>query len=305
VFLSNGDCSFARLGQVYVDTSDIGQILIGDFNEDSNKDLLLMSLDDTWLYPGDGTGSFSDFSSYDWAVHDGCVADLNGDEHLDIVGIFRPQDSDNSVDYDTVLVMLGDGTGGFTKGWSYDDWPHYAYQSCQAAFHDNLSTDSILDLCVPCVEGFLIFEGIGDGSFLTPDYYQSVSIYNEMIYSVCGDFNEDGYADIALSSEYTGMSTPSTFVYINQQDGTFEDLSGGYFIGAGCVYRIATADLDLDGHLDLSVATGGGSIAGYGDGAFNNTEYLSNKPYWNFVFIDMDLDEDLDLASISGGIYKT
>lgn len=194
VFLSNGDCSFTRLGPVYVDTSEVGQLLTGDFNEDANEDLLLMSLEETWLY-------------------------------------------------------------------------------------------------------------IGDGTFNTPDYYE-VTISGEAYQEICtcGDFNEDGYIDIAFTG-MASMSAYSTYIFLNQQDGTFLQTDYEYFTGADTPERIATADLDLDGHLDLSMAMWGGSISGYGDGIFNISEPLSSSPGGYFIFSDMDLDGDLDLADRIGKIF--
>ncbi len=303
VFLSNGDCSFARQNSVFVDTSEVSQLLTGDFNEDASEDFLFMSLNNTWLYFGDGTGSFTLDDTFPWSLCKGCIGDINNDGHLDIVGI--PIDSWTWYEAygDSVVVMLGDGTGDFTKGWVYED---YHLSSCQLAYFGDPDTDTILDMCVPYCEGFLVFQGVGNGTFSDPEYYAPSYCYEYMLYSTSGDFDEDGYIDIAVSMGDAGMSSPSTFVFLNQQDSTFVQVPDyeGYFHGA-CGEKIATADLDLDGHLDLSVAgMCAGSIAGYGNGFFNLNERLSINPGVNFVFIDMDLDGDLDLADRLGYIYR-
>ncbi|NOQ22048.1 MAG: T9SS type A sorting domain-containing protein [Candidatus Aegiribacteria sp.] len=301
VFLSNGDCSFTRLGSVNIDTSSFGQILTGDFNEDSCDDMLLMNLEETWFYAGDGTGSFTLDDTFPWSLCDGCTGDINNDGHLDMTGVTR--ESWSFPGGDSVVVMLGDGMGDFAEGWVYDEIePYHYFRSAQLGY---LEIDNIYDLCVPCGEdGFLVFDGIGDGSFSAPDHYEAeIFGWSGPYFSVCGDFNEDGYTDIAVTG-LASMSAYSTFIFLNQQDGTFLQTGEGYF-GAGPIgiEKIATADLDLDGHLDLSVAEGGGSIAGYGDGTFTFNEFLSNNPYIDFVFIDMDLDGDLDLADRYGNIF--
>ncbi|MCK4504229.1 MAG: T9SS type A sorting domain-containing protein [Candidatus Aegiribacteria sp.] len=306
VFLSNGDCSFTRPGAVLVDTAGVIQLLIGDFIEDGNADLLIMNSDrDTWLYAGDGDGYFSEAATYSWAVHNGCAADLNNDGHLDVTGV--PIDLWVYPYGDTVLVMLGDGAGGFTEGWVYTDWVYgYIFCSCQFAYLGDPDIDTILDMCVPCYAGFLVFQGVGDGTFSDPEHYTVNHPFGAVSQKYCtfGDFDEDGYNDIAITGE-ASMSPPSTYIFLNQQDGTFvqEPYNDGYFEGAG-PEQIATADLDLDGHLDLSVA-GGGSISGYGDGTFNGewSEYLSYHPGGEFVFMDMDLDGDMDLADWWGRIF--
>jgi len=301
VFLSNGDCSFTGMGPLNIDTTDIGQVLTGDFNEDSNEDLLMMSLEKTWFYAGDGTGVFALDVVFPWSYCSGCTEDINNDGHIDIVGI--PLNSWITYVYGYLItVMLGDGTGGFTEGWVYDDYPPYdGYYSSQLAFFDN--SDTFIDLCVPCCFGFLTFEGIGDGSFNSPNYHEVIISSGEVYQEICtcSDFNEDGYTDIAVAGQ-ASMGAHSTYILLNNQDGTFEQFGSNYFSGACGIEKIATADLDLDGHLDLSLAMYGGSIAGYGDGTFG--EYLSSGPCVDFVFMDIDLDGDLDLADRGGRIYR-
>ncbi len=310
IFLSNGDCSFTRLGPVYVDTSDVRQLLTGDFNEDSNEDLLMMSLEETWLYTGNGTGVFTLEEIFPWSYCSGCIGDVNLDDHLDLIGI--PIDSWVwwEAHGDSLVVMLGDGAGGFTEGWVYESLIYGDYYSCQLANYDIPDTaDYILDMCVPCCEYFLVFQGVGDGTFSDPDNYiveisPSGAAYQQ--YCTCGDFDEDNYTDIAVAGN-ASMSSPSTFIFLNQQDGTFiqKEIGEGYFSGACGSEKIATADLDLDGHFDLSLgAGGGGSIAGYGDGIFNagGSGWLSTVP--GADFLDMDIDGDLDLVMKWGGIYR-
>ena len=299
VFLSNGDCSFTRMGVVNIDTTDFGQILTGDFNEDSFDDMLLMNLEETWFYSSDGTGSFTLEEVFPWSYCKGCVGDINNDEHLDYVGI----STDSWIfwqAYGFLRVLLGDGLGGFTQGWEYTDPP--CFTECQLALLDSVDTDINLDLCaIDYGYGVWTFGGTGDGSFGDPEYCQIAGTGLSGTYAcTCGDFDEDGYSDIAVSGS-AGLSAPSTFILLNQHDGTFEEQSVGYFIGAGEIRKIATADLDLDWHLDLSL-NHEGSIAGCGDGTFN--ESLSSRPDVDFVFMDMDLDGDLDLADRGARIFR-
>ncbi|MCD4776622.1 MAG: T9SS type A sorting domain-containing protein [Candidatus Aegiribacteria sp.] len=296
VFLSNGDCSFIRLGAVPLDTTGVDiyhwQVLTGDFNEDGNEDFLLMNMDSK-LYVGDGTGGFSEFNTYQWTAHNGCVGDLNNDGHLDIVG--APFDTLHHNPYpifvygDTVKTLLGDGLGGFTEVWTY----YRSSTSCQLAYFGETGVDSILDLCVPMGWGFSVYQGNGDGSFAYPEQYFASAAFQ--YYSTCGDFNEDGYTDIAVAGD-AAMSEYSTFVFLNQQDGTFLQTGEEYFYAECMMKQISTADLDLDGHLDISVV---GTIAGYGDGTFNGFEYLSNGPGQKFKIADFDLDSDPDYVLIT------
>jgi hypothetical protein len=304
VFLSNGDFSFMPMGVIPLDTTGAEifrwGIMTGDFIEDGNEDLLIVNRSNsTKLYSGNGTGVFSLVSTYTWTVY-GHVADIDNDGHLDLAGV----NQSSVANEDSVIAMLGDGSGGFIQSWAFDDATTYpnSYNSCQGGYFGGL-TDTIIDLCVPCDMGFLVFQGNGDGTFTEPDYYTAQPLGDASQYcSACGDFDEDGFTDIAVTGQ-AGMSEYSTFIFLNQGDGTFEQSEPGfgYFIGSSGS-SIATADLDLDSHLDLSVGSGGGgSIAGNGDGSFGLV--LSDKPWTPFVLIDVDLDGDLDLILKYGQVF--
>jgi hypothetical protein len=72
---------------------------------------------------------------------------------------------------------------------------------------------------------------------------------------VWGDWDNDGLLDLYITSIYEGRRS---FLYVQQQDGTFRDatlLSGTrVFNGWGA----AAADFDRDGGLDLAVGSGSG-----------------------------------------------
>jgi len=299
VFLSNGDCSFDSCGWVFVDTAHIDQLLIEDWNEDGNHDLMLVGYDSTWFYEGDGTGSFTNSVTYPWSLYNGCTADLNADGHLDLVGI--TVDS-SPYDGDSVVVMLGDGNENFTFFWSLDDFP-YGY-NLNSAVVDFFNDDACLDLCVSIEGGGANFlMGLGDGSFTTmPDVYLAgVSGWAGPYFCECGDFNEDGWTDVAAAGA-GDMSTAAVYILTNYGDGTFGWLYS-YYIGSGWdTSRISTADLDLDGHLDLIYSDAEGSLQGNGDGSFG--DQLSSKPFNKYALLDIDQDTDIDFADVWGRVYR-
>ena len=302
VFLLQGDFSFTRINPVNIDTAFIySQVVAGDFNEDSLDDLLIISLNETKLFSSNGDGSFTLDEVYPWSYLNGCTGDVNDDGHLDYLGIPFEYAQPWS---DSVVVMLGDGAGGFIQGWVFNETDYFG-SSCHLGYFEGPG-DSTVDLCIPGefpYAGILTFIGNNDGTFSNSKYcgIDISQTIDPFFFSTSGDFNEDGYNDIAVAG-CVGMSTNSTYIFLNQQDSTFEKSYFSYFPGVGYVAKISSSDINLDGYLDILLASWGGSISGNGDGTFD--EILSYYPEEDFVLFDMDNDGDLDLADCWGRIYK-
>ena len=114
-----------------------------------------------------------------------------------------------------------------------------------------------------------------------------------------GDFDEDGYGDVAVSLQYP--RTNNVVVLLSNGDGTF-GYAGSYTAG-NQPRRFATADFNADGHVDLAVTNAGSNnvsvLLGNGDGTFEPaTNYgLGAMPLEGLTTADFDGDGDLDLAA--------
>ncbi len=242
IFLFEGNFNFTRMDPVRFDTTYVfGQVTTGDFNEDSLDDLLIIGLDETRLFSSSGNGLFTLDEVYPWSYLNGCTGDVNDDGHLDYLGVPFEYGQNWS---DSVVVMLGDGAGGFTKAWVFNETDCFG-SSCHLGYFEGPG-DSTVDLCIPGefpYPGILTFIGNNDGTFSNSTYcgIDISQTIDPFFFSTSGDFNEDGYNDIAVAG-CVGMSTNSTYIFLNQQDSTFEKSNFSYFPGVDYVARISSSD---------------------------------------------------------------
>ena len=305
----------------------------GDFNGDSNLDLVVANFDSNSVSVllGKGDGTFQ--HRVDYATcgrpQTPIVGDFNGDGKLDVAVACVTS---------TILVLLGNGDGTFqAKG----DFPTGSYPAY--GMTADFNGDGKLDITTinQGSDSVSILLGNGDGTFQANTDYP-VGFTPTGV--AAADFNRDGKLDLAVSNYGSGTvsillgngdGTFQTQVHYatgsgpggvnvadvngdgkvdllipNQVSGTISVLLGNgngtfsqavdYPVSAGAV-RADVGDFNQDGKLDLAVATFKPSVdilLGNGDGTFQApSSFTTGKYPWSVVAGDFNRDGHLDVAT--------
>ena len=251
--------------------------IVADFDSDGFPDIVVPDTEFSLAFlKGYNDGTFRAAPSYyapgalgpgpAYASAEGIASgDFNGDGIPDIV---ITGGDDFSITGITVFLSAGDGT--LKPGVNYGTSNCYFYVVVADFNKDGQPDIAANDACTGEVQ---IFTGKADGTFILGP---AVATGTSNLYTggemVVGDFNGDGYPDIAVIN-VAGSSTGNSSVGVILNDGTgnFKPaetyaLSGYSFAG------IAGGDLNGDGKLDLVVPYNWSSsvavLLGVGDGTF-------------------------------------
>lgn len=145
--------------------------------------------------------------------------------------------------------------------------------------------------------------GVGDGTFgASTTYTMSGSRLGAV---AAGDFNKDGYPDLAIGS--FGYPTPSTniFVMLNNQNGTFGNFST-IATGGTNPYTLDIGDMNKDGNLDIVTANYSSNtisvIPGVGNGTFTTAQRTKTQSTPEGVIMrDFNKDGNPDLLVTASG----
>jgi hypothetical protein len=260
VYAGNGDGSFRPPTFVGVGNTPL-QLAVADLNNDGRPDVVVTNANSdnvsVLLSNGDGTFASSGFSL---PVNSGprplTIADFNGDGWRDLA-IGRQSAG--------IDIFLGNGTGTFTSAGRFGT-NHGGFISLSSG---DFNGDGRQDLAF--TDGGLgVLLGNGDGTF-GPAAGVAAGVVTE--WTVAGDFNRDGLADLAAANLFSNDVTIS----LSNGDGTFR-APVSYHVGEGqSPLYVSSADFNADGKLDLAMTNGETSgrasddvvlLFGRGDGTF-------------------------------------
>jgi RHS repeat-associated protein len=293
LFYSDGEGGFLSRVDLSVGAA-IGEVVTGDLNTDGHLDVATTGdgYGGVVVFLSDGAGSYLPPSLMSTnALCRGylCMADVNGDDHLDLISTCKASGNE-------IAVLRGNGAGGFEDPRYYrpgttGDWPHMvAAGDFNGDGHVDLAT-VVGSSTNPDTAAVLLNDGSGD----FPSYAQYyVRAYAQVL--VSADVTGDGCLDLAtLSSSQQYVS-----LLAGRGDGTFEDRVDTAVKGAGLV----SADVNRDGQLDLATLVSVGSrkavcalLGGQVPLAPVMSAPLPGSGAYRLALADFDGDGLLDLAA--------
>jgi hypothetical protein len=291
LYRNNGDGTFTDVTEqagIRTDGTFFFGVAVGDFDNDGFPDIYITGYRHSVLYHNNGNGTFTDVTAKAGVGDDGAWAtaagwfDYDRDGKLDLLVTNYVQfDEDHP-------VSCGENKPGYRAYCHPDSFPG----NSPRLYHNN-----------------------GDGTFT--DVTKKAGLLNsdgKSLAVVLADLNNDGWPDIFIAND-----TQRNFLYLNNRDGTFRDVS--YTSGAGfsedgkpeAGMSADAADVRNMGLYDLYVSHLDFELNRYyknnGDGTFVDATISSGLAQTNYRnssfgarFFDFDNDGWRDLVVTNGHI---
>ena len=285
--------------------SDPLGVVVGDFNEDGVADVALGNYGSNdvsvLLGSGDGTGGFRPAIRIPLANPATSLAAADfGNGHLDLAVATAAN---------TIVILMGDGHGGFTQTAGPIPLPGNGIPDSIVAADFNADGEVDLAVAREQTSDVVVLLGNGTGGFQSTPL-GPFSVGSGRNFAAVGDFNGDGFPDLAVIS----IGTYNVTILLNKGDssGNLTPLapfpSGFNFLISWA--SITTADFNGDGKTDLAIAGYGIAVLlGNGDGTFNSapgSPLLTSTLEVPYAVAAADLNGDgfPDLAIGTAGIAE-
>ena len=255
-----------------------------DFNNDTNRDLVVIAKGKVELLAGNGNGSFAAPMAITTLKGPSAFfsADFNNDGKNDLI-VF-------SASHKSIVFVAGNGDGTFKAPIAFS-----SAKATKSLVFGDFNNDGIPDLAAMQKKGVNVFLNKGDGTFNAPLTYSAGKSLGTM---VVGDFNGDGNLDLAVSN---GGKHPTVSLLAGDGKGVFATPTVS-LLPKG-VKSIVAGDFSGDGHLDLAAVlpkSKVGIIPGDGRGFFGVVSpYPDVKSPSLLGLGDFDDDLKLDLLTIN------
>lgn len=253
-------------------SNDLEGVSLGDIDGDGVVDTAITRRvrRDVLLLRGLGGGRFERMGApialgtYTYAVS---LSDIDNDGIVDLVATRKAEHGTE----DEVVVMSGDGSGGFIK---VDGSPFPVERSPESMMLGDVNNDGTLDIVTANLnsDNVKVLAGDGAGGFV--DVTRSPFSVGERPYSLAlGDVTGDGVPDIVT----TDRNPDSVTVLAGDGVGGFAAAAGSPFAVNGRPTSVALGDINSDGAPDIVTASGHSTTLLTGDGGGNFTE-AANSP---------------------------
>ncbi|MFT7517184.1 MAG: hypothetical protein ACI84O_000974 [Myxococcota bacterium] len=329
-YWQKGNGTFKRMNNLWSVPPEQGQswgVIAADFDNDGDKDI---------YFP---TGGFSGAEANVFLRNDlnvsGTFVDISASSGACalIVSNFGGSafDYDNDGDLDLFLTSaVGPGTAllpcelyrnegnmNFTDMAAPAGITHGGdFRHCGVADYDH---DGYVDVMVGSFDSAnLLYRNNGDGTFSEVASQAGVDDPYRSFGATFEDFNNDGWADVFVPKyQFTG-TTPSS-LFINNQDGTFRDITASANMTVQGDMGHNTGDINADGYPDIFIGTGhpylerldlvkmmfpvlnSDAMAAREAGGYMGLTAIGRSRAHGFAFGDIDDDGDIDVYGNNGG----